>query len=378
MLQGSNDPVDDGGEVPVNEAEDDGGFQGGDGGGISGTVCNAGPDEDKDADGFSINQGDCNDCDANVNPGAIEVPTDATDPEANVADENCNGEEDEVMGVCDDALDIADVDPLNGARAIGLCDVTSETDNTWGVIDAAYVRANGTPVPAPALAVGLLDSFGPNVTPRQGTRLLSMSSGTARVPGQPGACNAISCDTTGLGVAPAGYPQDAGCGGDTEINDDIGLEVRLRAPSNSTGYSYEFSFYSHEYPEWVCTSFNDQYIALVDPAPMGSLDGNISFDSNSKPVSVNIALFNVCSGCSLGTDDMIGTGFDTWGSGIDDSGATGWLQTTAPVDGGEVFTIRFALWDTGDSAWDSTVIIDNFEWIADAGSVTVGTVPVPK
>ena len=39
----------------------------------SGVNCDALPDEDKDMDGFTINQGDCNDCDANVNPNAIEV-----------------------------------------------------------------------------------------------------------------------------------------------------------------------------------------------------------------------------------------------------------------------------------------------------------------
>ncbi|MBP7292348.1 MAG: hypothetical protein KBB21_37315, partial [Nannocystaceae bacterium] len=117
--------------------------------------------------------------------------------------------------------------------------------------------------------------------------------------------------------------------------------------------------------------FNDQYIALVDPAPMGSINGNISFDSMSNPVSVNIAFFDVCSGCALGTGELAGTGFDTW----DDAGATSWLVTTAPVDGGDEFTIRFAIWDTGDSAWDSTVLLDNFRWLAGGGEVDVGTEP---
>src|SRR5690242_5411573 len=38
-----------------------------------GTDCSSAADEDKDKDGYSVTQGDCNDCDANVNPGAIEV-----------------------------------------------------------------------------------------------------------------------------------------------------------------------------------------------------------------------------------------------------------------------------------------------------------------
>src|SRR5690349_11705 len=32
--------------------------------------CSSKPDEDFDMDGWSTNDGDCNDCDANVNPGA--------------------------------------------------------------------------------------------------------------------------------------------------------------------------------------------------------------------------------------------------------------------------------------------------------------------
>ena len=141
--------------------------------------------------------------------------------------------------------------------------------------------------------------------------------------------------------------------------------------SNASGFSYNFDFYSFEYPEWVCTSFNDQYIALVDPPPADSINGNISFDSMNNPVSVNIAFFEVCAGCNLGEAELQGTGFDTW----DDAGATSWLVTTAPVEPMQELTIRFAIWDTGDAAWDSTVLVDNFRWIADGGTVDVGTEP---
>src|SRR5262245_11357176 len=48
-------------------------------------VCTAGMDEDHDADGYTRTAGDCNDCDVNVNPGAVEVATDATDPSAKPA-----------------------------------------------------------------------------------------------------------------------------------------------------------------------------------------------------------------------------------------------------------------------------------------------------
>jgi hypothetical protein len=108
---------------------------------------------------------------------------------------------------------------------------------------------------------------------------------------------------------------------------------------------------------------------------MGSINGNISFDSMNNPVSVNIAFFDVCSGCPQGTAALQGTGFDgSWG---DDAGATSWLKTSAPVTGGKEITIRWAIWDTGDTAWDSTALIDDFSWIANGGTVAIGTKPVP-
>jgi hypothetical protein len=293
------------------------------------------------------------------------------------ADENCNGEIDEAFMACDSGIAIDDLDAMNGARAIGLCKEAADATD-WGVVSAAYVRADGSPATPNATtpAVGILADFGTNVTPRRGDAMLGISSGYARDASDANNCGTLSCSHFGAGTPPSGFPQDVpGCSGGTNINDDVGLEVTLRAPTNASGYTFDFTFYSFEYPEWVCTTYNDQFIALVDPAPMGSINGNISFDSQTNPVSVNIALFDVCSGCALGTAELAGTGFDTW----DDAGATSWLVTQAPIEGGEEFTIRWAIWDTGDTAWDSTALVDNFSWIADSGEpVDVGTTPIPK
>ncbi|MBM4356764.1 MAG: putative metal-binding motif-containing protein [Deltaproteobacteria bacterium] len=344
-------------------------------GGGSGNNCETTPSIDFDKDGFTGNNGDCNDCDANVNPAAVEVPTDPNDPKADPVDENCDGNVDEAAAACDMGLTLDDVTPMNGARAIGLCNEVKPGDKSWGVLQAAYTRSDGSPA-SPGLSVGLLPKFGSMVKPRAGASMLGLSSGRARDASMTGNCASNSCQTLGVGTAPAGFPQDVpACPGDTEVNDDIALSLKVKAPSNATGYSFEFNFYSFEYPEFVCTLFNDQFIALVNPPPAGSVNGNISFDSMKNPVSVNIAFFQVCAdaGCSLGDSELLGTGFDTW----DDAGATSWLTTQAPVKGGETFDIRFAIWDTGDQSWDSTVLVDNFTWVATPG-VAVTTVPTPK
>jgi hypothetical protein len=354
-----------------------GGF-GGSGVGGSISACDATADEDKDKDGFSKAQGDCNDCDPSVNPGAIEViaTADADGGVPEPADEDCDGMIDNVAPPCDDGLALADVDASHAAQALEICKVAAPADpKSWGLLGAKYVRANGTPM-SPSLQTGIEEAFGPNVAPRAGKRMMALSSGHARTPNQPGACGTQTC-TENVGVAPPnGFPQDVpNCPGLSNINDDVALELSLRAPSNANGYAFDFFFVSFEYPEWVCTSYNDQFIALVSPPPAQSQNGNISFDSMSNPVSVNIAFFDVCQGCPLGAAQLAGTGFDLWG----DAGGTGWLTTQTPVKGGDTFSIRFAIWDTGDQALDSTTLIDDFRWLATSGTVETVTLPTgPK
>jgi hypothetical protein len=72
---------------------------------------------------------------------------------------------------------------------------------------------------------------------------------------------------------------------------------------------------------------------------------------------------------------MAGTGFDVWHTTVGPAGATRWLVTQAPAQAGSIITIRFAIWDAGNAQFDSTVLLDNFHWIATGGTVAVGTTP---
>jgi hypothetical protein len=372
------------------------------------TTCDALPTQDKDGDGFTIMDGDCNDCDPNVNPNALEVVITDPDPMTMMiptpADEDCDGTIDNPPPpTCDVGLALDSTNAMDAAKAIELCK-TSTGVKSWGVVTADFVRANGNPIGTQNPAQhGLLPNYGPNVPTRAGDALLGLSSGRARLPGQPDAATGRNMSSQ-PGSAPTYFPQDVpGCPGGTAINDDIALQVDLRAPMNATGYKFNFKFYTFEYAQWICTKFNDQFIALVDPAPMGSVNGNISFDSQNNPVSVNIAFFDVCSNCTnfasqckllvpmpscpnapmpccpSGAGELMGTGFDnSFGTPGGEGGGTTWLETTAPIKGGDEFLIRFSIWDTGDHNLDSTALIDNFRWIASGGTVIVGTTPVPS
>src|SRR5262249_26814659 len=152
--------------------------------------------------------------------------------------EDCDGKVDNVLPACDDNIKYDDPDPMNGARAIDLCQ--QATGKKWGVLSAQYVRADGTQIAANP-QVGILGNFGPNVNVQVGKSLLALSSGHARLPGQTDCCTDHMCTGDGPGTAPPGFPAAVpGCMGDTSINDDIGLDLKIRAPTNATGYKFNF------------------------------------------------------------------------------------------------------------------------------------------
>jgi hypothetical protein len=356
-----------------------------------------GPDDDVDGDGFTPNGGDCNDCDKNVNNNAIEVITKSgQEPH----DENCDDVIDETTSqLCDENLQIDSNDPFDGARAVDLCKLSTGT-NDWGVVSAKWVMADGKPPPDSNLdnfhlGHGILPHFGPNIAPLHGARMLAVSTGTARQPGDPG-YRSVSGFTKGYQCNhPPGFPKESpSCPGKItgEPNDATGLEVAVRVPSNAHGFSFRFNFYTYEWPNYMCSQFNDFFVALLSPIPVGQTDGNVSFDIQGNPVSVNNAFLDVCGcqgnppascmagnkafKCALGDTDLNGTGFGIDSEGMDHA-ATGWLETQAPATPGNTITLRWVVYDSGDGNFDSSTLIDNWQWIAEPG-VSVGTDPIPK
>lgn len=408
----------DGGQSVFGNADDDDGAGNGNVGGTGGstgtfdpntsstgsgenTTCDAADDEDRDGDGFTKLDGDCNDCDENVNPNAVEVilddytgQGDPTNPEFEPADENCDGEIDEPIAVCDSGLAIDTSDAFDAARAIGLCKIAG-SDQESGVVDAKWVSVDGTPAPVNAnfdLGHGVLDAFGPNVNPQEGNKVLALSSGTARQPTDPG-YQGVNGFTKGYSSGhPQGFPKESpSCPGTTTGTpyDGAAVELTIRTPSNAYGFSFNFNFYTYEWPSFVCSTYNDFFVAILDPIPQGQIDGNISFDQLGNPVSVNNAFLEVCGclsgppcvagsksfSCALGNQELMATGFGSDSEGSD-HGATSWLVTQAPVEPNTVIKIRWGVYDSGDGALDSTTLVDNWQWVAEPGT-QVGTEPVP-
>jgi hypothetical protein len=277
-------------------------------------------------------------------------------------------------GTCDGALAVDSQSPWHGAWAMGLCEVYGPGD-TWGVIDASWVLADGTPLVGDELHVGhgILSAFGPAVAPKEGHAMLVLSSGTARVPGSPsyqGVEGWWKDDSEHH--TPEGYPKESpSCPGvlTGPAYDSAGLEVRIKTPPSASSFSFNLNFYTYEFPMYTCSAYNDFFVSLLSPVPAGLADGNISFDAEGNTISVNAGFLEVCvpqvAGgksfeCSLGPGALAGTGYDGQPNG---SAATGWLKTTAPIESpGEIITLRFAIWDSGDGVLDSTVLLDGFEF----------------
>ena len=376
---------------------------------------------DQDGDGWTPAQGDC--CDvpgpscsdpAKVNPGAFEYP-------GNGVDDDCDPTtpDNAPPPSCSPTALFSGVTGDDLVKAMDLCQFT--TDNPplpmkkWGVIQTQLLLADGsTALPAADnVQVGVLTAYGQYVGPQKNLTMAAISSGTARAPTDPGyvhpqngtagqvgnynGSTKVTIESTYLAPHGGKPPSPAACSaacvtGCDQAYDSVNLKARIRVPTNAKSFSYQFKYYSAEFPEYLCQQFNDFFIALLkttwmpDPnamPPQSPLpaDTNIAFDAQGNPVSVNNSFFQVCfppfgappGTCPSGTLELTGTGMGGWGSNIKDGGGTDWLTNTAPIVPGETMEIQFVTWDAGDHNVDSLVLLDHFRW-----SITPSPVGVHK
>jgi hypothetical protein len=326
-----------------------------------------GPNADTDGDGYTPAQGDCNDSEKLVNPGALEIA-------GNGIDDDCNGAVDEPILGCDGS-NVGQRDPGALAQAIEQC-------------DSRFFLGAEMRGPSDPQARKVVAKFGV-LQPLAGSNMVVLSTGIAAdksdpdfVEPQPG--TEFSYKNTIANPAP-NLMAAAHCGSKqpAKVNDYTELVVRLKVPTNVTSFSFQFQYFSAEYPEWVCTEFNDEFLVMMESTNEYAAATNIAFDMQMNPVTVNNGFFTVCENdtsqpqtqhCMKPVSDIAGTGYedkdDLGGfAGMlpgdlnqPNGGSTGWLTTTAPVTPGESVTLHFMIFDEGDHSLDSAVLIDNFRW----------------
>jgi hypothetical protein len=308
--------------------------------------------------------GDCNDHDPMINPGAFDYLGDNVD-------NDCNGMVDDAVPACDANLNPA-VD-TDYAKAIDIC-------GTW-LQGAKFVKVIGNNANlSDPRARGIRTIYGQNYKPKNGKSLIMLSTGLAKdksdggfVVVQPGT-KIIPLD----GKAPNPDPMmNAGrCGmalpDEQNVHDYTELLLTIKVPTNANAFSFQFMFDSAEYPEFVGTEFNDKFLVELTSK---AFTGNVSFDAMKNPITVNAGFFGVCDSapicsgqkqnvCPSPVTQLNGTGMEDFDFGDRIGGGTGWLTTTSPVKPGETITLRFIIFDEGDQIYDSSVIIDNFQWVA--------------
>lgn len=364
--------------------------------------CNGATDDivDVDGDGWTFCDNDC--CEdefecgspALVNPGAFEFV-------GNGVDDDCDPLTSDAVDApdCSAAAIFGGVDADDMAEAMDLCQFTTLAEpletRKWGVISAEFLTAEGA-VPSAGHLAAMMDSstavmsnYGTGgVGPTTGSTMAGMSSGWMRDANDPdyvqpnfGTSFAQDHNPPAAYLAANGgtLPSSASCNGACDpgagANDSVLLRLTIRVPTNALSFNYDFRFFSSEYWTYACTQFNDFYLALLDSNAAGlPADGNISFDSNNNPVSVNNGFFehcvaNGCYTCPNGAGALAGTGMELGNTG----GGTVWLNTTAPIVPGEVMTLDLTIFDVSDNVLDSLVLLDGFEWSIDPSDV--GTEP---
>jgi hypothetical protein len=137
-------------------------------------------------------------------------------------------------------------------------------------------------------------------------------------------------------------------------NDYVELRLQVTVPPDVVSFSYDFAFFSTEYPTYFGSGFNDMYVGWLESE---AWTGNVSFDGEGNPISLNAGF--------LDFKDDGGNLPELAGTCMRQHAGTGWLTTTAGVVPGEDITIVFAIFDLSDSILDSYAFIDDFQWGCD-------------
>ncbi|MCK5261369.1 MAG: DUF11 domain-containing protein [Thermoplasmatales archaeon] len=145
--------------------------------------------------------------------------------------------------------------------------------------------------------------------------------------------------------------------------DQATLTLTLQVPQYMHYLYYDVQFFTAEYPDYIGSSYNDQFTITVDSPSQGTTEYIIDVNGGDFVLSA---------------PDIAGTGYDVFATsgnpdGLDwltttpnptgaDGGATALIGREHPVSPNEQITATFDIKDTGDNQVDSAAFIDNLKF----------------
>ncbi len=217
------------------------------------------------------------------------------------------------------------------------------TDTPQAVAQAMGIRASDTISASlngsDERGVGIGTTPLGNYFPTEGNTFAILSTGLAESADDPNDSGSLSFKLDGLN--------------NSQGNDLVQLALRLRVPQNMNCASFDFAYFSEEFPEWVGSQFNDTFTAelggtnLIISGTQVIAPLNFAFDTEGNIISIN-TVFDVTSDTATTYNGM-----------------TSLLRAQTPVTPGATIDIVFSVQDLGDSIYDSAVFLDKFFWSND-------------
>jgi hypothetical protein len=134
-------------------------------------------------------------------------------------------------------------------------------------------------------------------------------------------------------------------------NDKLWMQADLTVPPGTEGFIFDFAYFSSEWPDWVDTGFNDQFIAW---STSEAYTGNLTF--------VNGAPLTITSLDQEGAFMYTNNAAELQGTGFTGNAGTGWFVARGAAVPDEQFQLTFFISDLGDSILATGVLLDNFRW----------------
>lgn len=188
--------------------------------------------------------------------------------------------------------------------------------------------------------------------PRQGADYVVLSTGTAS-----------EIFDTGGTLAGGGGGRVLGGLNTAPGNDLVQMDIELIVPAGRSSVSFDWKFYSAEFPTFVGGNFNDAFLAERDASTFTiqgnviTAENNVAFDQNGDLITINTTGELGMSAAEAGE-----TAF---------SGATPTLTTTYAFPPSlERLRLIFSVMDVGDDSYDSAVFLDNFRFGNETGGGT--------